>query len=65
VANRYLTVKQVRQIIPVSDAKLKRDRAEGKGAPFIRCGRRVFYPEVELYAYLNSQPKGGEQVREA
>lgn len=59
MAKRYLTAKQVKQIYPVSDAKLKQDRAKGKGAPFVRCGRRIFYPENELYLYLASLPRGG------
>ena len=62
VFKRYLTVRQVQQIYPVSSAKLKRDRATGKGAPFIRCNRRIYYPEPELYAYLNSRPRGGERA---
>jgi hypothetical protein len=38
----------------VDIAALRNERAKGKGPPYIRIGRKVFYPLDKLRAYLKA-----------
>jgi excisionase family DNA binding protein len=52
---RYLTVREAKQIAPISRATLYRLIAAGE-IGFIKIGRRTAIPEWELRRYLESLP---------
>ncbi len=49
----FLNEKEVSKIINRSVASLRRDRAEGRGLPWVRFGERsIRYPYNELLEYV-------------
>ena len=39
---------------------LDRERADGRGCPFVRLGSRVFYRRRDIDRYIEAQVRGGE-----
>jgi hypothetical protein len=44
---------------------LDRERAEGRGCPFIRLGGRILYRRADIEHYLEAQVRGGARRPEA
>ena len=55
VCERYLSIEQVLEILPVSEAFLAKARASGGGPPFCRMGSRVLYPYSGLMQFMESR----------
>ena len=48
----FLDTRQVAELLGISEIKLKKDRAAGKGLPFAKLGGRVLYRRTEIERYL-------------
>ncbi len=66
-----LNQKEVSLIIRKSEAWLERQRWLQEGIPYRKVGRNVLYDELDILAYLESQPQmlrknrsihGGEEI---
>jgi predicted DNA-binding transcriptional regulator AlpA len=53
---RYLSQKDVAQMLGMSEAWLERKRCEGGGIPFKRFGTSVRYLEADVLAWIANQP---------
>ena len=54
---KLLRQKEVSLIIRKSEAWLERQRWLGEGLPYRKVGRNVLYDELDVLAFLNSQPQ--------
>jgi hypothetical protein len=61
VSSPLLTEKDAGRYLIRSVSSLRRDRRKGIGPRFVRIGRSVRYPKVELDAYLSSLMNTREQ----
>jgi len=52
-----LTEKEASRKSPFSIFWFQKKRQDGKGPPFIRIGRRVFYPELDLDEWFSSHKR--------
>jgi hypothetical protein len=39
---------------------LDRERAEGRGCPYLRLGSRILYRRIDIDRYLQAQVRGGD-----
>jgi predicted DNA-binding transcriptional regulator AlpA len=62
-ANRLLTEKEARQILPMSLAWFRKKRLQRAGPRFLRISRRIFYRESDLVDFINSQLTCGAEAR--
>lgn len=49
--NRFLTLTQAREVLPMSEPWFAKMRTREDGPPFVRIGTRIFYPHAELIAW--------------
>jgi excisionase family DNA binding protein len=52
VAEKYLTDREVAELLGCSIQRLRNDRHQGKGLPFYRFGRSIRYAESEVVEYM-------------
>jgi predicted DNA-binding transcriptional regulator AlpA len=57
MSGRLLEVSAVANIVGLAAATLAKRRLSGDGPPFVKLGARVLYPERELYAWIEAQPR--------
>jgi hypothetical protein len=43
-----------------SPRTVDRERAEGRGCPYVRLGSRIFYRRADIERYLEAQVQGGD-----
>ncbi len=55
-----LTSKECAKYRRCSLRKLDRDRAEGRGPPYVRIDRRIFYRRVDVDRFISSRVRGGD-----
>jgi hypothetical protein len=51
----FLTQKQLAELLACSERKLERHRCSGEGIPFVKHGRRVYYPRDVVLAELRKR----------
>jgi hypothetical protein len=51
----FLTPKQLAQLLTCSPRKLERHRNSGEGIPFVKHGRRVYYPRDVVFSELRKR----------
>jgi hypothetical protein len=51
----FLTQKQLAELLACSERKLERHRCSGEGIPFVKHGRRVYYPRDVVFAELRKR----------
>jgi hypothetical protein len=51
----FLTSKQLAQLLTCSPRKLERHRNSGEGIPFVKHGRRVYYPRDVVFSELRKR----------
>jgi hypothetical protein len=56
ILEQHLTTEDVSAIVGRSVSSLKRDRAAGRGIPFIRIGRQVRYRQIDVAGHLDTPP---------
>ena len=49
-----LTAEEAAKALRCHYMTLSRQRMDGKGIPYIKCGRKVFYRRADIEAYLSS-----------
>lgn len=52
-----LNTQQAAERLGLARATLAKLRAQGGGPPFVKLGAKVLYPEAELCAWLEGQPR--------
>ena len=65
IANDLLTAREYARYRRTSPRTLDRERAEGRGCPFIRLGGRILYRRADIEHYLEAQVRGGARRPEA
>jgi predicted HTH transcriptional regulator len=61
-ARNFLRETEIAEEIGVSVPKLRADRHNGKGLPYIRIGRRILYDREEVFKYLRSRTVRPEEA---
>jgi hypothetical protein len=56
-----LTPKETAMVRRCSQRTLDRERAEGRGMPYVRLGARIFYRRHDIERYLEAHVRGGER----
>lgn len=51
--SKLLTPKEVAEVIRRSESSLARDRYQGRGLPYIRFNRRVYYRIEDIRRYVS------------
>jgi hypothetical protein len=51
----FLTQRQLAELLACSTRTLERDRCSGTGIPFVKHGRRVYYPRDVVLAALRKR----------
>ena len=60
-AQKFLSEKEVAELLNLKVATLRAWRLRGSGPPYRKLGSAVRYPLDELQDWLNKQPHGGSQ----
>lgn len=55
IKSQYVCEQVAHEITTLSLAKLRKDRAVGKGIPYVKIGRSVRYFLPDIYQYMNSR----------
>jgi hypothetical protein len=56
-----LTERETAEVRRCSTRKLQRDRAEGRGCPYVRIDGRIFYRRKDVDQYVAAHVCGGER----
>jgi len=60
VEHEFLTPKECAEYRRCSERNQDRERAEGRGPPYVRDGRRILYPRADVDRYLAAHRYPGE-----
>jgi hypothetical protein len=60
VEHHLLTPQEYARVRRSSLRTLDRERAEGRGCPYVQLGARVFYRRQDIEKYFASRVRGGE-----
>jgi hypothetical protein len=60
IESELLTPQEYAHVRRSSIRTLDRERAEGRGCPFVRLGSRIFYRRRDIDRYIETQVRGGE-----
>jgi hypothetical protein len=60
IGSELLTPQEYAHMRRSSVRTLDRERAEGRGCPFVRLGSRIFYRRRDIDRYIEAQVRGGE-----
>ena len=60
IESELLTPQEYAHVRRSSVRTLDRERAEGRGCPFVRLGSRIFYRRRDIDRYIEAQVRGGE-----
>ena len=60
IETELLTPQEYAHVRRSSVRTLDRERAEGRGCPFVRLGSRIFYRRRDIDRYIEAQVRGGE-----
>jgi len=58
-STELLTERRAQELLPMSLAWFRAQRLRRTGPGYVKVGRRVFYPEAELRAYIERCPHLG------
>lgn len=58
--NPLMSVDSVIKYLGISSATLARMRRDNIGIPYVKIGRRVFYRQADVEAFINSNTYSGE-----
>lgn len=62
-APRYVTDRELTQVIPISVGFLQKDRLGPQRIPFVRLGDRCLYDVAEVLQSLKASTIGGQRAR--
>lgn len=55
VEQQWVPEREAHRITTISLAKLRKDRAQGRGIPYVKVGKSVRYSISDIYDYMNSR----------
>lgn len=64
IESELLTPRECAAYRRCSLRKLDRERADGRGPPYIRDDRRIFYRRRDVDAFIEAHLCGGEKLKE-
>lgn len=65
MAETFLTIQQVSEMLNLAEGTLRWMRHTGKGPDSFKLGRKIAYREVDVEAYIEQQLKAEQERRRA